>query len=140
MWLENLKALKKAKGVSLNQIAKGALVPESTVVRIFAGDTPDPGTSTLHRIATYLDSSLDEILAEGEFFVGRKNLKTLQEELDATTAERDALSIENADLKAQNAELLSEISLLKIQLEHKDELLAVHEYYTKSKKGVGVLK
>lgn len=139
MWLENLKELKKAKNASLKQIAEGAFVPENTVIRIFSGKTPDPGTSTLYRIVHFLGGSLDDILAEGEFFVGRKNLKTLQEELDATTAERDALSIENADLKAKNAELLADIELLRLQLKHKEELLSVHEYYTKAKRGTHTL-
>ena len=140
MWLENLKELKKAKGVSLSQIAKGALVPENTVVRIFSGKTPDPGTSTLYRIAKYLDSSLDDILAEGEFFIGRKNLKALQDELDTTTAERDALTIENAELKTKNAELLADIELLKVHLAYKEELLRTHEYYAKSRRGIHILK
>lgn len=140
MWLENLKELKKAKGASCKQIADGALLPERTVVRIFAGETPNPTTSTLYRIVHFLGGSLDDIFAEGTFVIGTKNLKMLQEELDAVTAERDALVTENQELRVANGELTAENARLKMTLEHKEELLALHKYYTKAMKGAGVLK
>ena len=121
MWLENLKELKKARGMTSQQIADATNIPVSTIKRIFAGETPDPYISTIHRIVTVLDGSLDEILADtGAVLAPRKlmeneiiaELKTLREKISAQE---------------------TEILLLKEQLHSKDELLAVYNYFTKIK-------
>ena len=64
MWLENLKTLKKEKGLSIKQIADKTNLPERTVNRILSGETDNPYVDTLHRIVTVLGGSLDDILAE----------------------------------------------------------------------------
>lgn len=129
MWLDNLKELKKQKGMSAKQIAELTNLPERTVIRIFSGDTENPYVDTLHRIVRVLDGSLDDIFAEGTFVVGRQNLKATQDELAEVKAEKDVLVAENAVLKEMNAALTTENELLNIQLKHKDELLALHNYY-----------
>ena len=48
MWLDNIKELKKAKGMSAKQIAEATKLPERTVTRIFSGDTDNPYVDTLH--------------------------------------------------------------------------------------------
>lgn len=131
MWLDNLKELKKAKGMSSKQIAEKTNLPERTVIRIFSGDTDNPYVDTLHRIVTVLGGSLDDILADTKMVVGDKNLATLQESVDVVTAERDVLKAENAILKENEANLTAEIKMLKMQLLHKEELLALHNYYNK---------
>ena len=131
MWLENIKELKKAKGMSSKQIAELTNLPERTVSRIFSGDTDNPYVDTLHRIVTVLGGSLDDILADSKVVVGDKNLATLQENVDAVTAERDLLKAENAILKDKVSTLSAEIDLLKMQLTHKEEIIALHNYYNK---------
>lgn len=133
MWLTNLKELKNEKGMTVKQIAEQAHLPERTVARIFSGDTDNPYMDTLHRIVTVLGGSLDDIFAEGTFVIGSKNLKTLQEELDILKAEKDAISAENAVLKEMNAALTAENELLLVQNKHKDEIIALHNYYNKLK-------
>jgi hypothetical protein len=108
-------------------------LPERTVNRIFSGDTDNPYVDTLHRIVTVLGGSLDDILADTKMVVGDKNLVTLQENVDTVTAERDLIIAENAMLKEKVTALTSENELLKIQLMHKDELIALHNYYNKIK-------
>ena len=138
MWLENLKELKKAKGLSSKQIAEKTNLPERTVIRIFSGDTDNPYVDTLHRIVTVLGGSLDDILADTKMVVGDKNLATLQESIDALTAERDILKAENAALKKEVAELSADNEKLKMSvmhkdiiISHKDEIIALHNYYNK---------
>ena len=138
MWLENLKELKKAKGLSSKQIAEKTNLPERTVIRIFSGDTDNPYVDTLHRIVTVLGGSLDDILADTKMVVGDKNLATLQESIDALTAERDNLKAENATLKQTVAELSADNEKLKMSvmhkdiiINHKDEIIALHNYYNK---------
>ena len=133
MWLENLKELKKASGMTAKQIAEKTRLPERTVTRIFSGDTDNPYVDTLHRIVTVLGGSLDDILADTKVVVGSENLVELQENVEVATAERDMIAAENAILKDKVTALMAEIDLLKMQLKHKEELLAVHNYYIKLK-------
>ena len=115
MWLDNLKELKKAKGMTTKDLAEITKIPESTLKHIFAGETTDPYVSTLHGIVTALGGSLDTILAN----------------TNAVLTKEDAAGIraENDTLRAKCTSLETEILLLKAQLQHKEELLAVHEYY-----------
>ena len=124
MWLNNIKELKKAKGMSAKQIAELTNLPERTVNRIFSGDTNNPYIDTLHRIVTVLGGSLDDILADTKAVVGDRDLVTLQENVDDVKAENETLKNKVADLSA-------EIKLLKLELAHKEELLALHNYYNK---------
>jgi transcriptional regulator with XRE-family HTH domain len=131
MWLDNIKELKKAKGMSAKQIAEATKLPERTVNRIFSGDTDNPYVDTLHRIVTVLGGSLDDILADTKVVVGDANLVTLQENVDVVTAERDLITAENAILKDKVATLTAENDMLKMQLKHKEEIIALHNYYNK---------
>lgn len=133
MWLENLKDLKKKAGMSVKQIAEVTNLPERTVNRIFSGDTDNPYVDTLHRIATALGGSLDDILADTKVVVGEENLVTLQENVDVATAERDLITAENAILKSKVDTLTAENERLKIELMHKEEIIALHNYYNKLK-------
>lgn len=129
MWLDNLKELKKAKGMSLKQIADATKIPESTIKRIFGGDTDNPYVDTVRRIAIALDSSLDEIFAETKVVVATETLAELKENVDVTAAQRDLKAVENEMLKDKVACLTTEIELLTKELKHKEELLALHNYY-----------
>ena len=133
MWLDNLKELKKAKGMSAKQIAEKTNLPERTVIRIFSGDTDNPYVDTLHRIVTVLGGSLDDILADTKVVVGTESLVELQENVGVVSAEKDILLAENKILQDKVTALTSENELLKMKLMHKEELLAVHNYYIKFK-------
>ena len=129
MWLDNLKELKKEKGLSSKQIAEMTSLPERTVVRIFSGDTPNPYVDTLYRIVAVLDGSLDDVLADSKTVVGSKNLITLQSEVDRLTAENAMLTAENAVLKDKVGVLSAENDLLSMKLEHKEEIVRLHNRY-----------
>jgi transcriptional regulator with XRE-family HTH domain len=138
MWLDNLKELKKAKGLSTKQIVDKTNLPDRTVERIFSGDTPNPYVDTLHRIVTALGGSLDDILADTKVVVASETLVEVKETLedvkgnaDVMEAERDIVKIENERLKLENARLTTENELLKREVQHKDELLALHKFYSK---------
>ena len=135
MWLENLKELKKAKGMSVKQIAEETNLPERTVSRIFSGDTDNPYVDTLHRIVSVLGGSLDNILADTKTVVGDTSLITLQEALDRLNNESMLLQAENSMLKDKVGSLTAENDMLRMKLEHKEELLSVHNYYIKKMNG-----
>lgn len=127
MWLENLKELKKAKGMTTKQIADATKIPESTLKRIFSGETDNPYVDTIRRIAIALGSSLDEIFAESKTVVGGPDLLVAQVELEKLKAERDALVAENGALKEKIEELRNKVDTLR------DEIIETHHYYMKSK-------
>ena len=136
MWLDNLKELKKERGVTNKYIAEATNLPERTVTRIFAGDTDNPYVDTLHRIVTVLGGSLDSILADTKVVVGGADLITLQEENNTLSAEVERLTAELALVTAENAvqkdkvsTLTAENDILRLKLEHKEEIIALHNYY-----------
>lgn len=131
MWLDNLKELKKSKGMSVKQIADATNLPERTVSRIFSGDTDNPYVDTLHRIVSVLDGSLDNILADTKTVVGDANLITLQNDVDRLNNEVLLLQAELSILKDKVVTLTTDNDMLRMKLEHKEELLALHNYYIK---------
>lgn len=130
MWLDRLKELKKEKGWSYKQISEEAGLTERTVTRIYSGDTPTPYADTLYRLASAFDVSLDDILADSKVVVGNKNLITLQDEVNKLTAENAILAAENAMLKDKVAVISTENDILRVKLEHKEEIVRLHDYYT----------
>lgn len=133
MWLDNLKELKKAKGLSSKQIAEQANLPERTVVRLFSGDTDNPYVDTLYRIVVVLGGSLDDVLSDTKTVVGNQDMATLQEDVNRLTAELELAQTELTVLKETNTALTAENDLLRLKLQHKEELLALHNYYNKLK-------
>ena len=126
MWLDNLKDLKKQSGMSAKQIAEKTNLPERTVSRIFSGDTENPYMDTLRRIVAVLGGSLDDLFAESKMRLADTNLIALQ-------AEYASLQAENVTLKDENVALKAELDRLRLTLEHKEEIIALHNYYNKLK-------
>ena len=133
MWLDNLKELKKDKGVTTKHLSDITKIPESTLKHIFAGDTDDPYVSTIHRIVVALGGSLDNILADTNAILAPQRIVEIKETAGVVEAERDLILAENAILKDKVATLTAELDMVKMQLRHKEELLAVHNYYNKIK-------
>ena len=133
MWLENLKELKKKTGMSSKQIAEKTRLPERTVSRIFSGETDLPYADTLDLIVKALGYDLGDIFADTGVVVATESLLEVKDIVDVAEAEKEAVRIENEMLKAKNAALTTEIELLKKELLHKEELLALHNFYNKLK-------
>ena len=130
---ENLKDLKKETGMTVKQIAEKTNLPERTVSRIFSGETDNPYVDTLHRIVTVLGSSLDGIFADTKLVVGEENLAALQTDIDRLTNELTLANAELAVMRDKVCNLTAENEILRLKLEHKEELLALHNYYMKIK-------
>lgn len=132
MWLEHLKELKAKTKMSSKQIAEMTNLPERTVVRIFSGDTDNPYVDTLRRIVTVLGGSLDDLFAESKIVVGGQDLATAQAEVDKLNADLVQLAAEIAVLKDKVTSLSNENDLLRLKLEHKEEIISLHNYYIKN--------
>jgi transcriptional regulator with XRE-family HTH domain len=133
MWLDNLKELKKRTGMSAKQIADKTNLPERTISRILAGETDHPYADTLDLIVKALGYDLGDIFADTKVIVATDDLVEIKESVDIVEAEHDRILVENEMLKTKNSALTMEIELLKKELQHKEELLALHNYYNKLK-------
>jgi transcriptional regulator with XRE-family HTH domain len=132
MWLDNLIELRAANGnPPYKHIAQKVNMPERTVTRIFSGETENPSVENLYKIVNALGGSLDDILAGTKVVIGRTNLAELEAEVERLTNELDLANAENAVLQDKAANLTAENDILRLKLEHKDELLALHNYYIK---------
>lgn len=129
MWLDNLKELKTMTGMTSKAIAEDTSLPERTVARIFSGETDNPRVDTIIRIVTALGGSLDDIFVDTKAVIATENLVEVKETANIVEAQRDLVAAENEILKAKVAALTAEIDLLNKELNHKDEILALHKYY-----------
>jgi transcriptional regulator with XRE-family HTH domain len=129
MWLEKLKELKNETGMSVKQIAEKRGMSEKTVARIFSGETDRPYMDTLYEIVTALGGSLDDLFAEGKARLASEDLITVQNDVVRLTAEVGLLTAENSMLKDKVNALTSENDLLRMKLEHKEEIISLHNYY-----------
>lgn len=126
MWLDNLKELKRKKGISSKQIAELTNLPERTVSRIFSGDTDNPYVDTLRRIVSVLDGSLDDIFAESKTVVGNQNLAATQAEVERLTAENKRLTEINEELTDKIRELIMDNKVLNIKLDMQKETISLY--------------
>lgn len=129
MWLDNLKELKKKTGMSAKQIADKTRLPERTVNRIFSGETDHPYADTLDIIVKALGYDLGDIFADTGVIVATTELVEIKESVDVVEAERDLTLAENEMLKTKVAALTTEVELLKKEIQHKDEIISLHNYY-----------
>ena len=129
MWLERIKEAKEAQGITTKDMANRMCLPKETINRILNGKTKNPYITTVLEMGEAVGLSPLELFLETGLVLGRANLKALQEELDDTKAQLELVRISCDVKETENAALLAEINLLKKELQHKEELLAVHNYY-----------
>lgn len=96
--------------------------------------------TTLIPIVNVLGGSLDDIFADTKVVVAtetvvelQENVAELQENVETVSTEKELLLAENKILQDKVCNLERELELIKMKLMHKEELLAVHNYYTKLK-------
>lgn len=58
---ENLRKLMDLKGVSQYELARQAHVPQPTIQRILSGESRDPKTATVEKLASYLGVSVPDL-------------------------------------------------------------------------------
>ena len=140
MWLDIIQERRKELKLTIKCVADRADLTERTTSRVFSGETPSPSADTLKRIAQALDLSLDYILADSNSVVGSKNYVELQEQNETLTAEIERLNSELTLIRAESSMLKDKITvlttengLLRLKLEHKEEIIALHNYYIKQK-------
>lgn len=133
MWLDIIRTLKKEKGLSIKQLSEMTNLPERSIARIFNGETSNPYMTTLIPIVDALGVSLDSVFLDSKVVVATETVVELKESVETVSSENDILLAENKILQDKVNVLTQELELTKMKLMHKEELLAVHNYYTKIK-------
>lgn len=132
MLLDNLRKLKEVSDMTYEEIAEESKTPLSTVKHIFSGKC-EPLASTLYRIVKAMNGSLDDVLADTNIVLSPKTLAEVQETAEVIDAERKLVLAELEMLRAKTSAQETEILLLKEQLKHKEEILALINYFAKIK-------
>ena len=141
MWRERIIEAKKALGVSTKTMSERTMhIPERTIIRLLNGETSNPYVDTVLEVGASVGLSPQEIFSETNLVLGDKDLATLQTDLDIVNAEKDILVTENTILNEKIATLTTEIDLLKKDLEHKEEIINLHNYYNNALKILSLKK
>lgn len=136
MWREKIIEAKKANNITTKMMSEKVRLPEQTITRILTGKTATPRIDTVLDLGASVGLSTWELFSNTTSVLVDKSLLTLQEELDQSKAALSALQSEYASLseeltklKLDYVKLQAENNLLNVKLEHKDEILALHDYY-----------
>ena len=141
MWRERIIEAKTASGISAKTMSERTMhIPERTIVRLLNGETRNPYIDTILEIGASVGLSPQEIFSETNLVLGNKDLATLQSDLDMVNAEKDILVSEITILKDKITTLTAENDLLKKDLEHKEEIINLHNFYNNALKIVSLKK
>ena len=135
MFRERILEEKKRLNLSTRTISDTSQLhlPEETISRVLSGKTADPGISTVLDIAKSVGLKPYEVFMDATLATEFKTFLELKSRSEETEAERIRILAENENLKATNAGLVDRIRVLEIQLSHKEEIIALHNYYNKLK-------
>ena len=136
MWLDRIIEAKKENNITTKMMSERVHIPEPTITRILKGKTEFPRIDTVLMLGEAVGLSAMELFAETTSFLGDKNIVALQEEIDVANAtvealrtEIVALSEENTNLKVKNVALAAENDMIRMKLEHTEEIISLHNYY-----------
>lgn len=123
MWRDRILAAQKEKGITTKAMAEYAQMTEKSVTRILNNKTANPYVSNVLLLGASVGLSSKEIFSETGVVVGDQDLAILQAEADRLTAELAQRDTDLEGLKHQVTALTVEIDLLRLKLEHKEELI-----------------
>lgn len=129
MWFERLGIAFADSKMSQKQLAERSQVSEKTIKRMLTNRNYSTSIDTITRVAKALDTTLEDLFSDTDARVLGGNMVSVQEELQRVTAEKGILEAENSMLKDKVVALSAEIDLLRIKLEHKEEIISLHNYY-----------
>lgn len=122
---------KKKLGISAKTMSERSKLhlPEETISRFLTGKTVDPGLSTALDIADTVGLTPYEAFMDATLAAEFKVFLELKSKSEETEAERIRIVAENENLTTINASLTDKIAILEMKIEHKDEIIALHNYY-----------
>ena len=123
MWRDRILEAKNEKGIKTKAMADFVRMPEKTVSRILSGKTQAPYVDTVIALGQSVGLTPVEVFFETGVVVGNQDLAVLQTEVERLTAELATLLADTETLKSQVSALTVENDLLRMKLEHKEELV-----------------
>ena len=84
MVIEKLKTLKNQSNITITELSNLSGIPETTIRRIFSGETPDPRFDTVFKLVTAMGGSLDEFVGASKKMEIESNVITSLKELYET--------------------------------------------------------
>ena len=133
MWRDKVNERIKEKNISIRLMSEAVLLSEQTTRRILSGKSSAPSVYDVLNIGGYVGLSPLELFAETNSVIGDKTHLQFQEELDQANAQITALrtqiemlSEEMTALKVENVTHKSEIEILRLKLEMKDEMISLY--------------
>lgn len=135
MFRERILEEKKRLNLSVKTMSDTSRLhlPEETISRVLSGKTADPGISTVLDLAETVGMKPYEAFMDATLATEFKAFLELKSRSEETEADRIRIIAENENFKATNAGLVDRIRVLEMELSHKEELLALHNYYNKIK-------
>ena len=135
MFRERILEEKKRLNLSVKTMSDTSRLhlPEETISRVLSGKTADPGISTVLDLAETVGLKPYEAFMDATLATEFKAFLELKSRSEETEAERIRIIADNETLKATNAGLVDKIRVLEMKLEHKEEIIALHNYYNKLK-------
>ena len=125
--------MKKRKNLASRQkrcrSAQSFTFPKKPLAAFLTGKTADPGLSTALDIADTVGLSPYEAFMDATLAAEFKVFLELKSKSEETEAERIRIIAENESLKAINDSLSDKIAILEMKLEHKEEMLRLHDRY-----------
>lgn len=130
VWLSNVQKLIAGSGLSYKKIAEKALLSEQTVARLATAKATEAKNTGLHTFISIVNacggSVIECIEGTNAQIAGTEYIK-LQAQVDSLTAELNLALSELAVLKNTNAAQSAELDLLRLKLDHKEEIIAHKE-------------
>jgi transcriptional regulator with XRE-family HTH domain len=123
MWLDRILESKKEKGITTKSMAEYVHMSERTIARILSGKTQAPYIDTVIALGASVGLSPKEIFYETGVVVGDQQLAILQAEVDRLTNELATHITDAENLKSKISALTVENDLLRLKLEHKEEII-----------------
>ena len=130
MWRERIIEAKTTQGISTKTMAERMNTTEKTVKRLLDEKSKSPYITTVLDAGASVGLSPQELFAESGLYVGTETLAEMQEELKVVTEELKLYQVDCSILEERIDTLTAENDKLRKELEHKEELLALHDYYS----------
>jgi transcriptional regulator with XRE-family HTH domain len=128
LWLETTKRIIEDSKMSLKKIAEVANVSEQTVARLASGDlskNKNTGLPTIMKVVAACGGTLS-IGGSGSRIIGEE-LINLQGDVERLTNELNIAMNELDALRKEHTTLMAEADLLRLKLEHKEEIISHKE-------------
>jgi transcriptional regulator with XRE-family HTH domain len=131
MWREKIIETRKANNITIKMMSErtASHIPEETITRILKGKTEFPRIDTVLELGQAVGLSPWQLFEETTSVLGDKNVAIQQDEIERLTAEIEVLKAKNDILETKVSASTAEIALLQRELQHTEQLLALHDLY-----------